>query len=127
MNENANNPSPGCPPAEPAKTVPRRQFVEWFSIALGGVCAAIIGLPIVGFIVAPLFGKKQEQWISLGKKDDFEIGKTVNIVTTLRTQPFSPHLAILRLQKPGCLEARMPRSPHSIGPSIGEETGILSR
>ena len=87
MNENTHNPSPGCPPVEPQKTVPRRQFVEWFSIALGGLCAAIIGLPIVGFIVAPLFSRKPEQWVSLGKTDAFEIGKTVNVTFN---DPLSP-------------------------------------
>ena len=81
MNENSNNnPSPGCPPAESHKDVTRRGFVEWFSIGLGGLCAAIIGLPIVGFIVAPLFSRKPERWVSLGKTDKYEIGKTVNVV-----------------------------------------------
>jgi menaquinol-cytochrome c reductase iron-sulfur subunit len=79
MNENTNSPPAGCPPAEPQKTVPRRRFIEWLSISLGALCAAIVALPIVGFILAPLFSRKPEQWISLGKIDDFKIGETVSV------------------------------------------------
>jgi menaquinol-cytochrome c reductase iron-sulfur subunit len=79
MNENTNNPPAGCPPTEPHKIVTRRGFAEFFCISLGGLCAAIIGLPIVGFIVAPLFSRKPEKWISLGKIDKYEVGKTVNV------------------------------------------------
>ena len=79
MNENTTSQPSGCPPPEPREIVTRRHFFERVSIALGAVCAAIIGLPIVGFIVAPLFSRKPEQWISLGKTDNFEIGKTVNV------------------------------------------------
>jgi menaquinol-cytochrome c reductase iron-sulfur subunit len=57
----------------------RRRFFELLSIALGGVCAMILGIPLVGFIVAPLFRKVPQDWISLGKVDDFEVGKTVNV------------------------------------------------
>jgi menaquinol-cytochrome c reductase iron-sulfur subunit len=50
------------------------------------VCAAILGVPLVGFIVAPLFRKVPETWINLGKPDDFKIGETVN-VTFLDSSP----------------------------------------
>jgi menaquinol-cytochrome c reductase iron-sulfur subunit len=33
----------------------------------------------VGFIVAPLFSKRSEEWISLGKSDGFKIGETINV------------------------------------------------
>jgi menaquinol-cytochrome c reductase iron-sulfur subunit len=80
MNENANNPPPGCPHSAAHKFVTRRGFAECLSIGLGALCAAIIGLPIVGFIVAPLFSRKPEEWISLGKIDAFKIGETINVV-----------------------------------------------
>jgi menaquinol-cytochrome c reductase iron-sulfur subunit len=59
--------------------VTRRRFLEKLSIALGGVCAAMLGVPVVGFVVAPLFRKMKDTWISVGKTDDFDIGKTVNV------------------------------------------------
>jgi menaquinol-cytochrome c reductase iron-sulfur subunit len=48
-------------------------------VGLGGLCAAILGIPLVGFVVAPLFRNVPEKWIRVGAVDDFEIGKTVNV------------------------------------------------
>jgi menaquinol-cytochrome c reductase iron-sulfur subunit len=68
--------------AETQNELSRRQFFERLSLALGGLCAAIVGLPLVGFIFAPLFRKTPEEWITLGKPDDFVIGKTVAVTVT---------------------------------------------
>jgi len=57
----------------------RRGFFEKLSIVLGGVCAAILGVPLVGFVVAPLFRKTPETWLSVGKVNDFQIGQTVTV------------------------------------------------
>ncbi len=54
-------------------------FSRRLCIGLSGVCAVILGVPLVGFIVAPLFRKTPQQWIPLGKTGEFEIGKTVNV------------------------------------------------
>ena len=62
--------------------ITRRRFLEKLSIALGGFCAAVLGVPLVGFVVAPLFRKAPNEWLSLGKIADFEIGKTVNVTIT---------------------------------------------
>jgi menaquinol-cytochrome c reductase iron-sulfur subunit len=58
----------------------RRKFLEALCFGLGGICAAILGVPLVGFVVAPLFRKTPEKWMSVGKITDFEIDKTVNVV-----------------------------------------------
>ena len=47
--------------------ITRRRFFEKVSIALGGLCAAILGVPLVGFVIAPLFRKAPDEWLSLGK------------------------------------------------------------
>jgi menaquinol-cytochrome c reductase iron-sulfur subunit len=79
MNEsNHNHPQP-CRPPTPEE-ISRRGFFAKLSIALGGLCAVILGVPIVGFIVAPLFRKVSNAWIPVGKVDDFAIGKTVNVL-----------------------------------------------
>lgn len=57
----------------------RRRFFARLSISLGGVCAAILGVPLIGFVIAPLFGKAKESWVPVGKVDDFKIGRTVNV------------------------------------------------
>jgi len=68
--------------------VSRRNFFTKLCIALSGVCAMVLGVPVVGFIVAPLFRKTPEEWIALGKAESFEIGKTVN-VTFLDPSPLA--------------------------------------
>ncbi|MGH7938482.1 MAG: ubiquinol-cytochrome c reductase iron-sulfur subunit, partial [Chthoniobacterales bacterium] len=60
----------------------RRRFFEKISLALGGLCAAIVGVPLVGFVIAPLFRKAPDEWLPLGKVDAFQIGKTVNVTIT---------------------------------------------
>ena len=65
-----------------AEEMTRRRFFEKISIALGGLCAAILGVPLVGFVIAPLFRKTPSEWLSLGKLADFEVGKTVNVTIT---------------------------------------------
>jgi menaquinol-cytochrome c reductase iron-sulfur subunit len=57
----------------------RRRFLEKLSLALGGFCAAIVGLPLIGFVIAPLFRKAPQKWVSLGKVGDFQVGKTVTV------------------------------------------------
>jgi len=108
MNENptdatkAGAPEPIAPPAQPppdepllhgrlhmethresgvsmAEILSRRAFFQRLCIALSGVCAVILGVPLVGFVLYPLFRKTPEKWITLGKTGDFEVGKTVNV------------------------------------------------
>ena len=77
MNENITDDS--LVPVEAPEEISRRRFFEKLSIALAGFCAAVVGIPLVGFIIAPLFRKPPEDWVTLGKVSDFEIGKTVNV------------------------------------------------
>ncbi|PTY04641.1 (2Fe-2S)-binding protein [Opitutaceae bacterium EW11] len=66
----------GLPPGQ----AERRRFLTWLSVGLGGVCAALVGIPVVGFVLAPLLRKPAGQWRTVGKAADFAIGKTVNVV-----------------------------------------------
>jgi menaquinol-cytochrome c reductase iron-sulfur subunit len=84
MNENIADHSLGR--VEDPEVLSRRRFFEKLSIALSGLCAAIVGVPIIGFVIAPLFRKPPQQWTSLGNADNYEIGKTVS-VTVLDTSP----------------------------------------
>jgi len=78
MNENSTNPPEPCRASTPEELT-RRSFFAKLSFALGGLCAAMLGVPLVGFVVAPLFRKMPDSWIPVGKISDFEIGKTVNV------------------------------------------------
>ena len=77
MNENiADHSSLGVGAPE---EISRRRFLEKLSIGLAGLCAAVVGIPLVGFIIAPLFRKPPVKWVTLGKVDEFQIGKTVSV------------------------------------------------
>jgi menaquinol-cytochrome c reductase iron-sulfur subunit len=57
----------------------RRRFLEKVCITLGGACAALLGIPVVGFVLAPLFRKAPSDWVPVGQVDKFAIGTTVNV------------------------------------------------
>jgi menaquinol-cytochrome c reductase iron-sulfur subunit len=84
MNENITDHS--LADVEAPEILSRRRFLEKLSIALGSFCAAVVGLPLIGFVIAPLFRKPPQQWTSLGKVDNYEVGKTVS-VSVLDTSP----------------------------------------
>jgi menaquinol-cytochrome c reductase iron-sulfur subunit len=77
MNESITDHSAGC--VETPEDLSRRRFLEKLSIGLAGFCAAIVGFPLIGFVIAPLFRKAPRQWMTLGKVGDFQIGKTVTV------------------------------------------------
>ena len=74
--------SSSAPLTETPEEISRRRFFEKLSIALVGLCTAIVGVPLIGFIVAPFFRKVPREWVTLGKPDDFQIGKTVAVTVT---------------------------------------------
>lgn len=84
MNEGITDHSPV--PVETPEILSRRRFFEKLSIGLAGFCAALVGVPLIGFVIAPLFRKVPEQWVTLGKVGDFQVGKTVT-VTVIDTSP----------------------------------------
>jgi menaquinol-cytochrome c reductase iron-sulfur subunit len=72
-----------CPDAPQSAVSPelsaRRRILARVSIALGAASAAMLGVPILGFIVAPLFRKTTPTWRSVGEKRQFKIGETVSV------------------------------------------------
>jgi menaquinol-cytochrome c reductase iron-sulfur subunit len=77
MNENiADHSSLGI---EAPEEITRRRFFEKLSITLASFCAAVVGVPLIGFIIAPLFRKPPAKWVTLGKVNEFQIGKTVSV------------------------------------------------
>jgi menaquinol-cytochrome c reductase iron-sulfur subunit len=64
----------------------RRQFLERVSIVLGGATAALLTVPVVGFVMAPLFRSAPTAWRSIGRADQFKVGETVEV----RYQDASP-------------------------------------
>ena len=68
-------------PSLPDSPLPpdRRRFLTRLSVVLSGAVGALLGLPVVGFLLAPLTRKEPRVWRSVGRVDDFAIGTTVNV------------------------------------------------
>jgi len=78
MNESSPDPSPPCREPTPEE-ITRRRFLEKLSLALVGVGGAIVTLPLIGFIFAPLFRKEPGLWRTVGKVGDFKVGETTAV------------------------------------------------
>ncbi|HVB81492.1 MAG TPA: Rieske (2Fe-2S) protein [Candidatus Binataceae bacterium] len=57
----------------------RRRFMGRLSIALSAVAAAIVGVPVVGFILGPLIASEPDVWRTVGAVDSFKPGATVSV------------------------------------------------
>lgn len=57
----------------------RRRFMARLSIVLAAVAAAIVGLPVVGFILGPLIAPEKDVWRAVGAVDTFKAGETVSV------------------------------------------------
>jgi menaquinol-cytochrome c reductase iron-sulfur subunit len=69
-----------CPAVSNNPTiVSRRTFLTRLSLTLGGVCAAVIGIPTTAFVLAPLFRRAAGVWRPIGPVDNFVIGQTVTV------------------------------------------------
>lgn len=79
------NPEPTANP-EPEKTESatapepsRRSILPWLSVGLGGLAALAAGLPIVGYLLGPLFRKPPQdwtEWLELAAVDAFPLHET---------------------------------------------------
>jgi menaquinol-cytochrome c reductase iron-sulfur subunit len=69
-----------------AHTLARREVLAKASMAMGVAGGAALGLPLVGFVVAPLTKSAPAEWRAVGAVTGFEIGATVP-VTFIDTSP----------------------------------------
>jgi menaquinol-cytochrome c reductase iron-sulfur subunit len=57
--------------------VSRRRFLGGTIQAIGAVVAAVVGIPVIGYILSPLLGMQPSQWREVGPTSDFRVGQTV--------------------------------------------------
>ena len=76
------------PPRQPddPSLISRRRFLSRLSIALSGLGGALVGVPVVGFLLAPLLRRTPERWDPVGAVETFKVGETVK-VTLLDPSP----------------------------------------
>ena len=54
----------------------RRAFLTRVTLGLSGAIAALVGIPIVGYLIAPLFRTLPVDFVEVGKVADFAVGQT---------------------------------------------------
>ena len=67
------------------ETMTRRGAFMVGGQALGGVAAAAVLLPVVGFSVAPILETPEETWTSVGAVDEFEPASYKAVTLTIRS------------------------------------------
>ena len=65
------NATPVPPPA-----TSRRGFLFTLGLALNGIAAALVGIPVIGYLVGPVRRRAEQAWISLGPLQSFPPGQT---------------------------------------------------
>jgi menaquinol-cytochrome c reductase iron-sulfur subunit len=76
MDIQSGNPGNGSP-ADPE--VSRRKFFEFVTIAAGTAISLLAGIPVIGFVLAPLVRRPPQDWRTVGSLDSFKIGETVKV------------------------------------------------
>ncbi|HUA36169.1 MAG TPA: Rieske 2Fe-2S domain-containing protein [Candidatus Binataceae bacterium] len=57
----------------------RRAFLGKLSMALAGIAAMFVAVPVVGFILGPLIKKTPQGWRNIGRLEEFIVGTTVKV------------------------------------------------
>jgi menaquinol-cytochrome c reductase iron-sulfur subunit len=58
----------------------RRHLLMLVSVAAGGLASAVVGLPLVGFLLAPLFRRQPPVWRDVGPLTNFPLGETSKVI-----------------------------------------------
>jgi menaquinol-cytochrome c reductase iron-sulfur subunit len=54
----------------------RREFLARVSFAVGGLAAALVAAPTLGFLLAPLWQRRSRDWRAVGDVTTFPVGST---------------------------------------------------
>jgi len=63
-----------------ADLLTRRAFLNKVAIGGMGIAAGLVSVPVVGFLLAPLFQESPAVWRAVGPVDKFKVGETVEVV-----------------------------------------------
>ena len=74
---------PDPPGYFPGESMTRRRAFTVAAQAIGGVAAAAVALPAIGFAIAPIFHRGKERWEAVGQVDDFTADTYKQVVFTL--------------------------------------------
>ncbi len=57
----------------------RRRFLSRMSLALSGLAGAVVGVPIIAYLLSPLLRPAGREWRDLGLVENFRVGETVEV------------------------------------------------
>lgn len=57
----------------------RRHLLMFVSVAAGAAASAIVALPVLGFLLAPMFRNEPAVWREVGPLDRFKVGDTSKV------------------------------------------------
>lgn len=87
----------------------RRRFLAGASMIMAGIASVIIGVPIVGALLAPLRRSSGRDWLQVGDVDDFPIGETVKVTYSVQPDAWAglnlPRAAYVRRTAPDVFTA----------------------
>jgi menaquinol-cytochrome c reductase iron-sulfur subunit len=61
------------------KLFSRRDFLNYFSLALTAAAGVVVSVPILAYLLTPLLEKPDREWQDIGPASDFVIGQTVEV------------------------------------------------
>jgi menaquinol-cytochrome c reductase iron-sulfur subunit len=76
---------PAEPPDTPEETT-RRTFQSYLAGAIASFTGVVVGLPMIGYLAAPLAQRVRAAWISLGRADSFVAGDPKLVAVSLDRQ-----------------------------------------
>lgn len=56
-----------------------RKLLSFFSLGMGAAAAAVVSVPIIGYLLEPLLHPSPNVWRTLGTLESFNIGQTVQV------------------------------------------------
>lgn len=57
-------------------TTDRREFLQRLTLGIGSVAAALVAVPTLGFLLAPLWNREPRDWRPVGDANAFPVGTT---------------------------------------------------
>jgi menaquinol-cytochrome c reductase iron-sulfur subunit len=57
----------------------RRRFLSRISLALSGLAAAVVSVPIIAYLLSPLLEPEPDEWRDVGLVENFRVGQTVEV------------------------------------------------
>lgn len=69
----------------PAAATSRRSFLEWMIGGFGALCGLMVGLPVIGALLAPAWRRRREgPWIDFGSIEALPLGAPRQLTATFQ-------------------------------------------